>query len=166
MKRGASGSLDGPGGKRSKRGLPTIKSSIELQKHFGSIKLKGSFPTTFAAFYQKGTPRAASTFDSFTVDRQTKTALLQLLSRSRTHVRYLANAGAGAKKYLHVFYYHLLAACRHGNLIISAEGLDGEQRSEDAEDSGNDDEEGDDEDTDSAGRYHASIRQVQPDLAV
>ncbi len=150
MKRGAAGSLQSHGSKKSKGGFPTTKSLEELEECFGEIELKGSFPTTFEALFTKGTPHAAPTFNIFTSDLQIKIALLQLLSRSRRQVSYLANPGLRAKP-LYIFFYNLLAACRHGALIISAEGLDDEQHSEDSEDSGKEDEEGEGG-TDSAGR--------------
>lgn len=114
------------------------------------FKREGSFPTTFADFFKQGTPHAAPTFDPFTLDEQTKRALLQLPSRQAS----LVNAGTRQRVHLPVF-FNLLDAFRRGDLIISMDGLGDKQDS--GKDDKEDDAEGDDADTDSAGPSHGSV---------
>ncbi len=121
---------------RESREFPKIKSYGSLAKCYGTV-VPDTFPVSRDRFFEPGAPQAARNFAIGDIDFKTKADLLQLLSRPVTQVRHLVNARTKSReKPLYVFLYDLLAACRHGNLIISAEGLEGEQGSSDSKDEG------------------------------
>ncbi len=137
MKRAAT-EAPGPATSKKPRGCPIIKSLELLQEHYGRVMAHSHrFPVGLHRFFAKDAPQAARIFTSNCIDLTTKKALLQLLSRPVTQATHLASTGTGNRKNpLYVFLYTLLAACRHGDLIISAEGLEGEQDDSDSKDEG------------------------------
>ncbi len=134
---------------RESREFPKVKSYELLEKRYGTV-VPDTFPVRKDDFFRKDGPHAARNFTIDDIDFTTKAALLQLLSRPVMQAR-LLDAGTGNRaKPLHMFLYALLEACRHGNLIISAEGLEGEQDDSDS-DSEEEEEEGEGEEGEEEG---------------
>lgn len=119
--------------KKSRGGFSTIVSFDLLQERYGRVVARGRrrFPSVFPQFFNTGAPQAARAFTSNSIDITVKKALIKLLSRPVTQVMHLVNSRTGNReKPLYIFVYALLAACRHGTLIISAEGLEDSEEEE------------------------------------
>ncbi|KXZ51562.1 hypothetical protein GPECTOR_12g525 [Gonium pectorale] len=117
--------------KRSRgKGGFSIKDQSLFEARFGQLI---NFPVGIVEFFSSQEPQAAGPLPEIARDERVCEALLQLVSRAVTAFRFIICSGSRERP-LYLFFAFLLAAFRHGSIIISAEGLDLDEKEEVGED--------------------------------
>ncbi|KXZ41126.1 hypothetical protein GPECTOR_749g916 [Gonium pectorale] len=117
--------------KRSKgKGGFSIKDRSVFEARFGKLI---NFPKSVYKFFSPDEPQAAGPLPEAARDERVCEALLQLVSRAVTPFTFIICSGTRERP-LYLFFAFLLAAFRHGSIIISPEGLDLDEEEDVGED--------------------------------